>query len=584
MCGHGGRSGASDASGTCYYALMFEPLPDFPPDVEIAQGATLKPIAEVGAALGLDEHELELYGSKKAKVRLETMDRLKAEDDGKLILVTALTATRSGDGKTVTSIGLAQGMGKLGINHALCLRQPSLGPTFGIKGGAAGGGFAQVLPMEDINMHLTGDFHAITSANNLMSAVIDNHVFFDNELDVHPEKILWRRVIDLCDRQLRNCEVGLGGSASGFPHSTGFDITAASEVMAVVAMASDRKDLRERLSRMVVAEDRSGKFLRAEQFGCIGALEVLLKDAMLPNLVQTIEHTPVLIHAGPFANIAHGCNSLIATRMGLKLADYAITEAGFAADLGAEKFLDIKCRELGIMPAAAVLVVTCRALKLHGGVNASILKEENVEAVREGFANARTHIENLQKFGIPVVVAINRFGFDSEGELRAVIDLCDGMKVRHAISEVAHRGGEGGGQLARTVIDAASDGNRPLRPIYDLKTSPREKIETVAREIYRADGVDFDEAALVQLDRLESQGFGELPVCMAKTQLSLSDNAKRIGAPRGWRLRVRGAKVSAGAGFIVVMTGKMLLMPGMPREGAAQKIGLDARGRIFGLS
>jgi formate--tetrahydrofolate ligase len=536
---------------------MFEPLPDFPPDVEIAQNAKLKPITEVAAKLDLGPEDLELYGTSKAKVRLETLDRLSEREDAKIILVTALTATRSGDGKTVTSIGLAQGMGKLGLKHCLCLRQPSLGPTFGIKGGAAGGGYAQVLPMEDINMHLTGDFHAITSANNLLSAVVDNHVFFDNELQVDPERISWRRVIDLCDRQLRNCEVGLGGKSSGFPHPAGFDITAASEVMAVIALAKDRADLRARLSRMIVARDQAGNPLRAEQFGCVGAMEVLLKDAMLPNLVQTIEHTPVLIHAGPFANIAHGCNSVVATRMGAKLADYVITEAGFAADLGAEKFLDIKCRELGKMPAASVLVVTCRALKLHGGADAKALKDENVEAIRKGFANPRTHIENLRKYDVPVVVAINRFGFDTQGELDAVIELCNEMNVPYALSEVAHRGGEGGVALAKAVVEAAESGNRPLKPMYELGATLREKIETIATEIYRADGVDYEDTASSALDELESQGFGELPVCMAKTQLSLSDNPKLIGGPRGWRLGVRGA---------------------------AQKIGMDADGRIFGLS
>ena len=564
---------------------MLTPLSPLPPDAEIAQNTALRPIQDVARALDLGDDDLEPYGRYKAKVRLEaTNGRTPPSGQSKLILVTALTATSAGDGKTVTSIGLAQGLANIGESHCLCLRQPSLGPTFGIKGGAAGGGHAQVLPMEDINMHLTGDFHAVTSANNLLSAVIDNHIYFDNELDLDPAQITWRRVMDLCDRQLRNCEIGLGGKASGFPHHTGFDITAASEIMAVLALAKDRDDLRARLSRIVVGYDRKGRPHRAEEFGCIGALEVLLKDALLPNLVQTIDHTPALLHCGPFANIAHGCNSLIATSMAAQLADYTITEAGFAADLGAEKFLHIKCRELGYMPAATVLVVTCRALKLHGGVAATELRTEDVAAVERGFANARVHIENLRKFGIPVVVAINRFDHDTNAELEAVMRSCEHAGATHALSEVAHRGGEGGAALARAVVEAAAGGNRDYTPLYGLATPLRAKIETIAREIYRADGVDFEPEAEDQLRTLEANGFGELPVCMAKTQKSLSDNASLLGAPTGWRLRVRGLKVSAGAGFVVALTGKMLLMPGMPRVGAAQQIGLLPNGRVVGLS
>jgi formate--tetrahydrofolate ligase len=559
-------------------------MADFPSDIEIAQKAELAPISTIGEKLGLQGDELIPYGTTKAKVSAKVQERLKDAENGKLVLVTALTATRAGDGKTVTSIGLAQGLAKLGVSHCLCLRQPSLGPTFGIKGGAAGGGYAQVLPMEDINMHLTGDFHAITYANNLLSAVIDNHIHFGNEMDIDPERVVWRRVIDLCDRQLRNCEIGRGGPKSGFPHETGFDITAASEVMAVLAMSKDRADLAERLGRMVVAYDKAGNPKYAKDFGCIGAMQVLMKDAMDPNLVQTIEHTPVLVHAGPFANIAHGCNSIAATRTGLKLTDWTVTEAGFAADLGAEKFLHIKCRELGMLPAAVVMVVTARALKMHGGVEMADIKTENLEAIEAGFANPAHHIGTLGKFGVPVVVAINRFPHDTDAELALIKKLCDDLGVRSALSEVAARGGEGGTELAKAVMEAGAEGNRPYKSLYDINDSLKTKIETVAKEVYGADGVDFEEGALADLESLEANGFGKLPVCMAKTQLSISDDPKKKGAPSGWRLSVRSAKVSNGAGFVVVTTGKILLMPGMPKSGAALNIGMDEDGNIYGLS
>lgn len=564
--------------------MLSEKLPPLPPDVEIAQAAELAPISAVAEKLGLTADDIEPYGRGKAKVRLEAFERHADGPDGKLILVTALTATRAGDGKTVTSIGLSQALSKLGKKQCLALRQPSLGPTFGIKGGAAGGGYSQVLPMEDINMHLTGDLHAITTANNLLAACVDNAVHFDNELGIDPERIIWRRAVDLCDRQLRNCEIGIGGKAHGFPHKSGFDITAASEIMAVLALARDRADLRERLGRMVVAYGSDGKPRFARDIGCIGALEVLLKDAILPNLVQTIEHTPVLMHAGPFANIAHGCNSVVATKTALKLADYAITEAGFAADLGGEKFLHIKCRELGMMPAAVVVVATCRAMKMHGGVDKDDLKTENVGAVAEGFANVRTHIENMRKFGLNVVVAINRFPSDTLAELEKVSELCDAMDCPSAISEVCARGGDGGIELAEKVVEACKGGNKPVKPLYELEQSLHHKIEVLAKEIYRADGVEYEEGAREMIDDLEANGFGKLPVCMAKTQLSLSDDPKKVNAPRGWKLRVRRAKVSNGAGFVVVVTGKVLLMPGMPKVGAAQRIGMDDDGRIFGLS
>ena len=573
------------------------PLPDLPPDAAIAQATKLAPIQQIGEKLGLRDEDLEPYGRTKAKVALSVVDaRRRERPAGKLVLVTAMTATRFGDGKTVTSISLAQGFGQLGVSHCLALREPSLGPTFGIKGGAAGGGLSQVLPMEDINMHFTGDIHAITSANNLLAAVTDNRVHYEQEAirrnkatpqqsDVDPERIVWRRVLDVCDRQLRNCQIGLGKKSDGFPHATGFDITAASEVMAVLALAKDRADLRTRLERMVVAWTRDGRPVRAGELDCIGALEVLLYDALAPNLVQTRERTPALIHCGPFANIAHGCNSLLATQLAMHSAEWTVTEAGFAADLGAEKFLDIKCRQLGTFPAAAVLVVTCRALKLHGGVALEQLGQENVEALTAGFANVRTHLANLKEvYGVPVVVAINRFGFDSQAELQAVADLVEAEGARWAISEGFGRGGEGATTLAREVMAAGAEGNRPLRPCYELGMSLREKVETLARRIYRADGVDWSEAAELELAQIVAYGGDELPICVAKTQHSLSDNPDLRGAPTGWRLRVAGLRLSAGAGFVVVRTGDLMLMPGMPKRSAAQQIGLDADGNIVGLS
>ncbi len=573
------------------------PLPELPPDAAIGQATELGPITEIAKALELGEGDLELYGRYKAKIALEVVERRRAaRPPGKLVLVTAMTATRFGDGKTVTSISLAQGFGKLGISHCLALREPSLGPTFGIKGGAAGGGRSQVLPMEDINMHFTGDLHAVTSANNLLAAVVDNHAFYQEQAirrgkaeaapgDMDPERIAWRRVLDVCDRQLRHCQIGLGKRGDGFPHATGFDITAASEVMAVLALAKDRADLRARLERMVVAWTRDGRPIRAGELDCIGALEVLLRDALSPNLVQTIERTPALIHCGPFANIAHGCNSRVATELAMHSAEWAVTEAGFAADLGAEKFLDIKCRELGTFPAAAVMVVTCRALKLHGNVPLAELGQENVAALTAGFANVRTHLDNLRNvYGLPVVVAINRFGFDTQAELQAVADLVEGEGARWAISEGFGRGGEGAVALAEQVIAAASEGNRPLRPSYALDVSLREKVETLARRVYRADGVDWSREAEAGLEQVAAAGGDALPICVAKTQHSLSDDPKLKAAPTGWRLRVTGLGLSAGAGFVVVRTGDLMLMPGMPKKSAAQKIGLDADGTIFGLS
>lgn len=566
-------------------------------DAAIAQSAELQPITEVAKALELGADDLELYGRYKAKVDLGVLVARRAERPrGKLVLVTAMTATKFGDGKTVTSIGLAQGLGKTNRKHCLALREPSLGPTFGIKGGAAGGGYSQVLPMEDINMHFTGDLHAITSANNLLAAVVDNRTHYEQRAlrrgkaeakgaDVDPTRIVWRRVLDICDRQLRNCELGLGKGSDGFPHRSGFDITAASEVMAVLALARDRADLRARLERMVVAWTADGRPIRAGTLDCIGALEVLLKDALAPNLVQTIEHTPALIHCGPFANIAHGCNSVVATELALHSADWAVTEAGFAADLGAEKFLDIKCRQLGHFPSAAVLVVTCRALKLHGGVELGDVGNENVEALTQGFANVRVHLDNLRsKYGIPVIVSINRFAFDTDAELDALKRLIDGERADWALYEGFARGGEGAVELADKVAAAGAEGNRPLNPIYDLDQTLEQKVERLATEIYRAEGVDWSDEAKADLATLREHGGDALPICVAKTQHSLSDNPKLKGAPTGWRLRVAGLKLSAGAGFVVVRTGDLMLMPGMPKKSAAQKIGFDDDGLVVGLS
>lgn len=554
-------------------------------DAAIAQSAKLAPIADIAAKLGLPEHALELYGRHKAKVALDELERARRERPrGKLVLVTAMTATRFGDGKTLTSIGLAQGLAAIGESCCLALREPSLGPIFGIKGGAAGGGRSQLVPMTDINLHFTGDLHAITAANNLLAAVVDNRAHFElranakakrepNERELDPARITWRRVLDVCDRQLRNCEIGLGGASEGFPHAAGFDITAASEIMAVMALARDRHDLRERLSRMVVGWTRGGAPVRASELDCVGALEVVLKDALAPNLVQTLEQSPALVHCGPFANIAHGCNSRIATELAMHGADWAVTEAGFAADLGAEKFLAIKCRELGCFPALAVLVVTVRALELHG--------EGSIEA---GFANVQTHLDNLrERYGLPVVIAINRFASDTSEQLAEVARLCDAAAVPWAISEAHARGGEGTRALAEAVVMHGAAGNREPRHLYDLALPLRAKIERVATQIYRAEGVDFSEQAERELAAIEAAGGAGLPICMAKTQHSISDLPERRGAPRGWRLQVAGLRLSAGAGFVVVRTGALMLMPGMPEVSGATRIRLDEAGNVIGL-
>ena len=565
----------------------YRELPAIPPDIELAQSAELQPISKIGVEAGLFEKEIESYGLFKAKINEGAFDRLGAGGDGKLILVTAMTPTRAGEGKTVTSVGLAQALGRKGLSHMLCLREPSLGPTFGIKGGAAGGGRAQVLPMEEINMHFTGDMHAITTAHNLLAAVVDNHIYHGNSLKIGLEKITWRRVMDLCDRQLRSCEIGLGTRFDGFSHHTGFDITAASEVMAILSLARDSGDLRERLERIIVGYTEVGEPVFANQLDVVGAMMVLLKDAMAPNLVQTSENTPALIHCGPFGNIAHGCNSVRATRLALKLADYVVTEAGFAADLGAEKFFNIKCRSANLQPSGAVFVVSCRALKSHGGVPAGNLMVENVEAVEKGLENAEVHLENLAKFGIPVVVAVNRFPQDRKGELDAVFHFCEERGIEAALSEVAAFGGEGGLELAEKVISAIegdTDSESNFRFLYDVEETIKRKIETIAREIYRAEGVDYEEAANNSIARIERLGMDRLPLCIAKTQLSLSDDPKKMGAPTNWRLAVKDVRVSNGAGYLVVITGKMLLMPGMPKESVVKKIGIDEDGNVYGLS
>jgi len=565
-------------------AAQYSELPRIPSDIEISQNAVMRPIVEISQQLGIKDDELEQYGKYKAKIENDVWESVKDRPDGKLILVTAVTPTPAGEGKTCTSIGLAQAFGQLGVKHALALREPSMGPTFGIKGGAAGGGFSQVLPMEDINMHFTGDLHAIAAAHNLLSAVLDNSMHFDNSLEIDPEKVTWRRTIDLCDRQLRNGEIGLGSKFDGFPHKTGFDIVAASEVMTIMALAADLEDLRERLGRIVVAYNTSGKPVFARELNCIGSLCVILKDALKPNLVQTCEHTPVFVHCGPFGNIAHGSNSVSATRLALKLAPYVVTEAGFAADLGAEKFVNIKCRQAGLKPNGAVLVATVRALKFHGGVEKEDLGTENLVALKTGCENLRTHAENVQKYGLPVVVAINRFPTDTPAELDIVRKFCEEMGVQSSLSEVVAKGGEGGLDLANKIKKIVDE--TPGTPNFYYKTSDpiKSKIETVAREIYRADGVDYTDEAEKSIQVLEENGLADWPICMAKTQASLSDDPKKRNAPRGWRLQVRDVKVSNGAGFIVALTGKMMLMPGMPRESAVQKIDIDSNGRITGLS
>ena len=551
-------------------------------DIVIAQAAKMLPIAKVAEKLGLTDEDLIPYGRYKAKInhKLIHSDR----PDGKLILMTAISPTPAGEGKTTTSVGLADALNAMGKKTMLCLREPSLGPVFGVKGGAAGGGYAQVVPMEDINLHFTGDIHAIGTANNLLAAMIDNSIQQGNPLNIDPRRIAWKRCMDMNDRQLRFIVDGLGGKVNGTPREDGFDITVASEVMAIFCLATDLADLKDRLSRIVCAYTYDGQPVTAGQIGAAGAMAALLKDAIDPNLVQTLENNPAIIHGGPFANIAHGCNSVTATKLSLKLADYVVTEAGFGADLGAEKFLDIKCRMADLPPSAVVLVATVRALKSHGGVTKPDLNKPNVEAVRKGAANLERHIDNIKNgFGLPVCVAINAFPTDTPEEMAVIEEVCAKAGVKCALSEVFAKGGEGGKALAETVLSIMPEAPQPIQYTYDLGASLPEKIEAVAKKIYRADGVTYTPAAKKMLDDLAAMGYGELPVCIAKTQYSFSDNAKLTGAPTGFKMNVREVRLSAGAGFVVVICGSIMTMPGLPKHPAAMDIDVDAEGRITGL-
>lgn len=552
-------------------------------DIEIAQQAKMQQITDVAAKLGISEDDIELYGKYKAKLSYDLIRRVKDKKDGKLILVTAITPTPAGEGKSTTTVGLAQGLAKLGKKVIVALREPSLGPCMGIKGGAAGGGYSQVVPMEDINLHFTGDFHAITSAHMLLAAMLDNHIQQGNALNIDPRRIAWKRVVDMNDRELRNIVVGLGGKAHGVPRQDGFDITVASEVMAILCLASSLHDLKERLAKIIVAYDYNGNPVTAGQIKAQGAMAALLKDAVKPNLVQTLENVPAIIHGGPFANIAHGCNSVMATQTGMKLADYTITEAGFGADLGAEKFFDIKCRYAGLKPDATVIVATVRALKMHGGVPKTDLKTPNVEAVKKGLVNLEKHIENVKKFGVPCVVAINIFAQDTAEELEAVREHCAKHGVNVALSDVFAKGGEGGIDLAKEVIALADSGESKFAPIYPLDMSLKGKIETIAKEIYGADGVNYTKEADKALKEFEELGYGNLPICMAKTQYSFSDDPALLGRPSGFKITIRNCRIAAGAGFIVVLTGDVMTMPGLPKVPAAEKIDVTDDGVISGL-
>ncbi len=551
-------------------------------DVEIAQAARMKPIEEIAVKLGLTLDDLELYGKYKAKVTLDAWQRVKDRPNGKLILCTAINPTPAGEGKTTTSVGLADALSRRGRKAAAALREPSMGPCFGMKGGAAGGGYAQVVPMEDINLHFTGDFHAITTAHNLLAAIIDNHIQQGNALNLDVRRITWKRVLDLNDRALRHVVIGMGGKAHGVPRETGFDITVASEMMAILCLSRDLMDMKERLGRIVIGYTRSGRAVRADELGATGALTLLFKDAIKPNLVQTLEGTPVFIHGGPFANIAHGCNSIMATKFALKFADVVVTEAGFGADLGAEKFLDIKCRFAGISPDAVVIVATVRALKMHGGLSKKELEKVDMTALKKGMANLAKHIENVQKFGLPAVVAVNAFPTDTAEEFDFVRRECETLGAEVALSEVWAKGGEGGEALAEKV-EAALQKKADFRYIYDEKETIPEKIGKIAREIYGAAGVDFTKEAQRELEELEALGFDKMPVCMAKTQYSLSDDAALLGRPEGFRITVRELRLAAGAGFVVALTGSILTMPGLPKHPAAMDMDITEDGRITGL-
>ena len=552
-------------------------------DIEIAKEAVMKPIGEVAEKLGISSDELELYGKYKAKLSDELWDRIKDNEDGKLILVTAINPTPAGEGKTTVTVGLGEAFERLGKKAVIALREPSLGPCFGVKGGAAGGGYAQVVPMEDLNLHFTGDFHAITSANNLLSALLDNHIKQGNALGIDTNQIVWKRCLDMNDRVLRNVVVGLGSSADGVVREDHFVITVASEIMAVLCLANDMKDLKERLSRIIVAYSFDGKPVTAGDLNAVGSMAALLKEAIKPNLIQTIEHSPAIVHGGPFANIAHGCNSVRATKTALKLADYVVTEAGFGADLGAEKFLDIKCRMAGLKPSAVVLVATIRALKYNGGVDKKELGAENLDALKKGIVNLEKHIENLKQFGVPVVVTLNKFVSDTEAELKFVKDFCEDRGCDFELAEVWEKGGLGGEELAKKIIATIESKASNYAPIYGDELSIKEKIEAICTKIYGAAGVDFAPAADKMIKKIEELGFGHLPVCMAKTQYSLSDNAALLGRPEGFRVTVREAYVSAGAGFVVVLTGNIMTMPGLPKAPAAFNIDVDDDGNIVGL-
>ena len=552
-------------------------------DIEIAQEAILENIAEVAGKIGIELDDLELYGRYKAKISDEYIDRIADNPDGKLILVTAINPTPAGEGKTTTSVGLGQAFGVLGKKAVIALREPSLGPCFGIKGGAAGGGYAQVVPMEDLNLHFTGDFHAITSANNLLAALLDNHIQQGNELGIDPRQVVWKRCLDMNDRALRNVVIGLGGKADGVVREDHFVITVASEIMAILCLASDMTDLKERLGRIIVAYNYEGEPVTASDLNAVGSMAALLKDAMKPNLIQTLEHTPAIVHGGPFANIAHGCNSIRATKTALKMADYVITEAGFGADLGAEKFFDIKCRMAGLKPDAVVLVATVRALKYNGGIAKDDLSKENMAALQAGIVNLEKHIENLQKYGVPIVVTLNSFVTDTKAEIAYVRKCCEDMGCEFAISEVWEKGGEGGVELANKVLQILEEKESHFKVLYDDNLSLKEKIEKVAFEIYGADGVSYAPAADRQLKKLEELGFGNMPVCMAKTQYSLSDDPALLGKPEGFTMNVREAYVSAGAGFVVVLTGAVMTMPGLPKKPAAYGIDVNEDGVITGL-
>ena len=553
-------------------------------DVQIAHEAQMKPIVEVASQLDISDDELELYGKYKAKISPDVLERLKDRPNGKLVLVTAINPTPAGEGKTTTNVGLSMALNKLGKKTITTLREPSLGPCFGIKGGAAGGGYSQVVPMDDINLHFTGDFHAITSAHNLLAAMLDNHIHQGNALDIVTKKIVWKRVMDMNDRSLRHIIVGLGKKGDGVMRESGFDITVASEIMAILCLATDIEDLKARLSRMVVAYNSKGEAVTAGDLQATGAMALLLKDAIKPNLVQTLENTPAIIHGGPFDNIAHGCNSVMATQTALKLGDYVVTEAGFGADLGAEKFFDIKCRYAGLKPDVAVIVATVRALKMNGGVAKDNLAEENLDALKAGSANLLRHLDNVAKYGVPAVVAINRFPTDTEAELELLRDLCKEKGIDVVLSEVFAKGGEGGMELAKEVINICENQKSDFHTLYDVNDSIENKMNTIATEIYGADGVDFTADALKQVRELEKLGLDRLPICVAKTQYSFTDDPKKLGAPKNFRITVREVKVSAGAGFIVALTGSIMTMPGLPKVPAANGMDILSDGTIIGLS